>query len=71
MKQSELDAANRASALEQLAQDERNELAKANMKADELMRGPAHTPHYFPENPKEDFLREIVEENIKQSRCQK
>ena len=63
--QSEIIAANRASALEQLEQDERNRDAKADMMADRLVSGhPPRRPLYFKEDTKEDFLSEIERENI-------
>jgi hypothetical protein len=61
-------AANRASAAEQVKQDERNEVLKAEMRADELLSRPAPKRIlYFPENTKEDFLAEIVAENVEES----
>jgi hypothetical protein len=68
MNQSEINAANRASALEQLEQNERNEGLKAEMRADELMQGRPARPRYFPEDTKEDILSQIERENINQSK---
>ena len=64
MNQSEINALNRASALEQLEQDKRNEGLKAEMRAEELMQGRPARPRYFPEDTKEDFLSQIERENI-------
>lgn len=63
----EIRVANRASALEQQAQDERNAEAKADMMADELVNG--HTPprpQFFRDNEPGEELAEIVAENVKQ-----
>ena len=62
--QEEINALNRASALEQLEQDERNEQEKAYMRAEALLQGRPACPRYFPENTKEDFLSEIERENV-------
>jgi hypothetical protein len=71
MNQSDINALNRASALEQLEQDERNEGLKADMRADELMQGRPARPRYFPEDTKEEILSQIERENIKASNsCQ-
>ena len=69
MTREEIIAANRKSALEQLEQDERNEDLKADMNAEQLMKGAPHRPHYFPENPdtKNEELQSIIKENIKAS----
>jgi hypothetical protein len=67
MTQSEITAANHASALEQLEQDERNEQAKAYMQAEELMQGRPARRRYFPENTKEYFLKEIERTNVESS----
>ena len=69
MNQSEIIAANRASEAEQVERDERNEVLKAEMRADELLSRPA-PKHFlsFQDDTKEDFLREIEAENVKQSR---
>jgi hypothetical protein len=68
MNLSDINAANRASALEQLEQDERNEQTKVYMRADEVMQGSPARPRYFLEDTTEDFLSEIVAENVKASR---
>jgi hypothetical protein len=61
-------AANRASANEQLEQDERNEVLKAEMRAEELLSRPAPQKIlYFPEDTKEDFLQDIQRENVEAS----
>lgn len=70
MTTTEINAANRASALEQQEQDERNEQAKAYMQADELMQGRPARPRYFPEDAKEDFLKEIERTNVESSEAQ-
>ncbi|HEY1757933.1 MAG TPA: hypothetical protein VGG72_21365 [Bryobacteraceae bacterium] len=68
MTHSEINAANRASALEQLEQDERNDGQKADMMADRLVNGHApRRPLYFRDDTKEDFLSEIVAENVRGS----
>jgi hypothetical protein len=68
--QEDIIAANRASAADQVEQDERNEALKAEMRADGLVNRPApHHPRYFRENAKEEFLAEIVKENLNQSQC--
>ena len=67
--QSEIRTANRASALEQLDQDKRNEQTKAELRADRLVNGhPLHKPLYFPnEDMAADFLRAIQAENVRAS----
>lgn len=72
MNQSEIIAANRASAAEQVEQDERNEQTKAEIKADRLVNGhPPRRPLYFPEeSPRETRdkeLQSIVGQNIEAS----
>jgi hypothetical protein len=64
MTQSEIIAANRTSALEQLEQDKRNEQTKAYMRADEVMQGRPARPRYFLEDTKQEILLQIERENV-------
>ena len=64
MTRDQIIAANRASALEQQEQDQRNEGLKAYMRADEVMQGRPARPRYFPEDTKEGILSQIERENI-------
>ena len=70
MTTNEINAMNRASALEQLVQDERNEQTKAFIAADELMQGRPARPLHFRDNTKEDFLSEIERGNVEASQEQ-
>jgi hypothetical protein len=65
MTPSDIIAANRASALEQAAQDERNAEAQADMKADRLVNGhPPRTSQYFKDNEQGQELIEVERGNV-------
>ena len=70
MTQEEISAANRKSALEQVAQDERNERLKADVRAEVFMNSRPHHSHTFigEHDEKYEALQDIYRENVEASR---
>ena len=64
MTQEHIIATNKKSELEQLEQDERNELAKAGMKAVELLNIRHRRPTYFGDDQPDEAIRDTVRQNV-------